>query len=178
MASTRQIQTAQQNIKKAQETWQNMSKQQRSARQPRGRSRTKPGMGDDGNYYRVVIRSKTEFVNFRIHDIGREGHTQRIAGKRSSGSWATHSWLINKNDAHVEDGQLKSNQPKIKKILQRLRGPIKKFKGNIFHAKPRKNIPEKDKQTEKQRKARKQNIKKAQKTRNESRKKLSKLKTK
>ena len=165
MATAKQIQAAQQNIKKAQEAWQNMSKRQRSVRQPEGRSRKKPGMGKSGDYYRVVVRPKSEFVTFRTHDVGRTGHTQRIAGRRSSGSWATHSWLIHKNDAHVESGQLRSNERKIKKILEKLRGPIKKYKGNIFHAKPRKNIPEKDKPTKKQRKARERNIKKAQKAR-------------
>ncbi|MFB5606897.1 MAG: hypothetical protein ACE5RG_02215 [Candidatus Nitrosomaritimum yanchengensis] len=175
MATTKQIQASQQNIKKAQKTWQKMSKKQRSSKQPEGASRKKPGMGNDGNYYRVVIRPKSEFVKFRTHDVGREGHTKRIAGKRSSGSWATHSWLINKNDAIVENDQLKTNDAKTKKILDQLRGPIKKYKGNIFRAKPRKNIPEKDKPTKKQREAREKNIKKAQKVRAKIKKPSSKI---
>ena len=160
MATLKQIQTAQQNIQK---NWKSLSKSQRSSKQPKGSSRTKPGMGSDGDYYRVVIRPKTEFVSFRTHDVGRKGHTLRIAGKRSSGNWATHSWLIHKKDAQVKDNQLKSNNPKIKKILSRLVGPIQKIKGNIFHAKPRKKIPEKDKPTKKQISAWKKNINKAQK---------------
>ena len=165
MATAKQIQAAKENVKKAQQKWQNMTSRQRVLSQPEGRSRKKPGMGPHGEYYRVVIRPKSEFDTFRTHDIGRTGHTQRITGKRSSGSWATHCWLIHKNDAHVENGHLKSNDTKIKKILSNLRGPIKKYKGNIFQAKPRKNIPEKDKPTKKQQKARKENIKKAQKAR-------------
>lgn len=93
-------------------------------------------------------------MTFRTHDVGRSGHTQRITGKRSSGSWATHTWLISKDDAHVKDGHLKADDVKIKRILQNLRGPIKKLKGSIFHAKPRKNIPEKDKPTKKQKQSR------------------------
>lgn len=165
MTTTKQIKAARQNIKKAQESWKKMSKKQRSSRQPEGASRKKPGMGDDGHYYRVVLRPKSEFVKFRTHDVGREGHTKRIAGKRSSGSWATHSWLIHKNDAKIEEDQLTTNDTKIKKILGSLRGPIKKYKGNVFLAKPRKNIPEKDKPTKNQLYARKKNIKKAQKAR-------------
>jgi hypothetical protein len=164
MATQKQIQAARQNIKKAQETWQNMTSRQKALRQPEGGSRKKPGMGDIGSYYRVVVRPKSEFVTFRTHDIGRSGHTQRIAGKRSSGSWATHTWLIAKNDAYVKNGHLKADNKKVKNILQNLRGPIKKLKGNIFRAKPRKNIPEKDKPTKKQQQAR-QNIKKAQQAR-------------
>lgn len=141
MATVKQIQTARQNIKKAQTVWQNMSKRQRKHRRTDGVSRKKPGMGNDGDYYRVIIRPKSEFAMFRTHDVGRVGHSQRIAGKRSSGSWATHSWLIHKDDAFVESGKLKSKKSKIKNILGKLRGPIKKHKGNIFHAKPRKNMP-------------------------------------
>lgn len=165
MVTTKQLQASRQNIKKAQKTWQSMTSRQRAIRQPQGQSRTKPGMGNQGSYYRVVIRPKSEFITFRTHDVGREGHSQRIAGKRSSGSWATHSWLIKKDDAYIENGVLKSKDSKIKKILNRLRGPIKKYKGNIFQAKPRKNVPEKDKPTAKQRRAREANIKKAQKAR-------------
>lgn len=131
-----------------------MTSRQRALRQPEGRSRKKPGMGGHGNYYRVIVRPKSEFVTFRTHDVGRSGHTQRITGKRSSGSWATHTWLISKDDAHVKDEHLKADDVKIKRILQNLRGPIKKLKGSIFHAKPRKNIPEKDKPTKKQKQSR------------------------
>jgi hypothetical protein len=165
MATTKQIQAAKQNIKKAQKTWQSMTSRQRSLRQPEGRSRKKPGMGNKGNYYRVIVRPKSEFVTFRTHDIGRQGHTQRIAGKRSSGSWATHSWLISKEDAYVENGILKSKKSRIRNVLDKLRGSITRQKGNVFKAKPRKNIPEKNKPTKKQKTAWKKNIKKAQRAR-------------
>lgn len=168
MTTQKQIQAARKNIKKAQQTWQSMTSRQRALRQPKGHFRKKPGLGDDGNYYRIVVRPKSEFVTFRNHDIGRFGHTQRVAGKRSSGSWATHTWLIAKKDAHVTNGYLRSDDPKVKRILQNLRGPIKKLKGNIFRAKPRKNIPEKDKPTKKQKQARQKNIQKAQTARKKS----------
>jgi len=168
MATQKQIKAAKKNVKKAQKTWQKMSSRQRSLRQPEGRERKKPGMGGDGEYYRIVVRPKSEFITFRTHDVGREGHTQRLAGKRSSGSWATQSWLISKDDAYVKNGQLKSNKPKVKKVLDKLRGSIKHQKGDIFKAKPRKNVPEKDKPTKKQQLARKKNIKKAQKARRDS----------
>ena len=72
--------------------------------------------------------------------MGRAGHTQRIAGKRSSGSWATHAWLISKDGAYVEKGHLKSDVSKVKKVLQNLREDIKKVRGNMFKAKPRKML--------------------------------------
>lgn len=165
MTTQKQIQASRQNIRKAQKAWQDMTSHQRSLRQPEGRSRKKPGTGKNAKYYRIIVRPKSEFTAFRTHDVGRTGHTLRIAGKRSSGSWATHSWLISKKDAYVENGYLKTNISKIKKVLQNLRGSIKKSKGSIFIAKPRKNIPEKDKPTKKQQRARQKNIKKAQKSR-------------
>lgn len=99
MTTQKQIKSARQNIKKAQKTWQNMTTRERSLRQPEGNSRKQPGTGKSGNYYRIVIRPKSEVTIFRTHDVGRTGHTQRIAGKHSSGSWATHAWLISKDDA-------------------------------------------------------------------------------
>jgi len=165
MASRKQKEAARDNIKKAQEKWQSMSKRQRSLAQPEGRSRAKPGSKKTGDYYHVTVRPKYEFTSFRTHDIGRPGHSQRVAGRRKSGSWATQKWLISKKDAHVTNGELVADDEGAKEILDKLRGKIQRVKGDIFRAKPRKNVPEKDKPTKAQQRARKENIKKAQKAR-------------
>ncbi|HEY5714601.1 MAG TPA: hypothetical protein VIT68_04595 [Candidatus Gracilibacteria bacterium] len=162
MATQNQIQASRQNIKKAQAKWKSMTKRQRALAQPEGRNRKKPGSTGEGRYYHIIVRPKSQFTSFRCHDVGREGHTQRLAGHRGSGSWATHAWLISKEDAHAEDGKLVIDSPKVKEILGDLRGPIEQQKGDIFKAKPRKNVPEKDKPTPAQKKAWSENIKKAQ----------------
>lgn len=158
-------------LKKARKTWQNMSSRQRSLAQPKGRARKKPGTTGKGDYYHVIVRPKEEFSTFRTHDIGREGHTQRVSGKRSSGSWATQKWLISKEDAYVDDkGYLRAKSEKTKKVLKRLGTIPRKTRADQFKAKPRQNVPEKDKPTAAQKKARKKNIKKAQKAQKARRK--------
>ncbi|MBD3330445.1 hypothetical protein GF354_02845 [Candidatus Peregrinibacteria bacterium] len=170
MTSEKQKKAAKKNIKKAQKKWQSMSKRQHSLAQPEGKDRKKPGTGGEGNYYHIEVRPKEQFTSFRNHDIGRKGHTQRVAGRRSSGSWATQKWLINKKDAYKKGDELKFKDKKAKSLLEKeqIRGPIKHVKGDIFKAKPRKNVPEKDKPTSAQKKARKENIKKAQEARKKS----------
>ncbi len=165
MATTKQNRARKENIKKAQKKWQSMSKRQHSLAQPAGRSRAKPGTKGEGDYYRIVVRDKNQFSSFRYHDIGRTGHTLRLTGHRKSGSWDTQAWLVSKKDAYIEEKQLILDSNKVKKALSKLRGPIKQVKGDVFSAKPRKNVPEKDKPTPAQKKARKENIKKAQKAR-------------
>lgn len=128
----------------------------------KGRARKKPGMGKRGKYYRVVVRPKSEFTSFRAHDIGRKGHSIRLAGKRKNGSWSTQAWLIAKSDATVKGGILVGKDSETKKILSKLRTKPRKVKGNVFQAKSRKNIPEKSKPTAAMRRAQKRNIKKAQ----------------
>lgn len=86
-----------------------MSPTEHARAQPEGRARAKPGTKGEGKYYRIVVRPKEEFVTFRYHDVGRPGHIQRLAGKRSSGSWDDQAWLINKEDAHVKNGELVLN---------------------------------------------------------------------
>lgn len=49
------------------------------------------------NYARYRIKNPSEFEksSFRTQDIGRAGHSKRIAGKlKSSGKWATQAILI------------------------------------------------------------------------------------
>lgn len=142
-----------------------MSQREHSLAQPQGRSRRKPGTGGGGGYYRINVRPKEQFVTFRTQDVGRPGHTQRIAGKRRSGRWDTQTWLVSKEDAHMEDGRLVIDVKKAKQTLGQVRGPISHVKGDVFEAKPRKNVPESEKPTPAQRRAQRANIKKAQQAR-------------
>ena len=165
MATTKQKTAARANIKKAQQRWQSMTPQQHAEAQPEGRMRLKPGTKGEGEYYRIVVRPEGEFTTFRYHDIGKKGHIQRLAGKRSSGSWDTQAWLISKNDAHLEDGQLVPDTVDARKLFETLGSKPKHIKGDIFEAKDRPNVPERAKPTPAQQRARLANIKKAQQAR-------------
>jgi hypothetical protein len=162
MATIKQRQAARKNIKKAQEKWQSMSKRQHSLSQPEGRKRAKPGTTGEGNYFRIVVRRKEEFTTFRNQDVGKPGGLQRLAGKRSSGSWATQAWLISKEDAHMDGEELVADSKDAADLLDKLSSKPVHEKGDIFTAKDRRNVPEKEKPTAAQQKARKENIKKAQ----------------
>jgi hypothetical protein len=110
-------------------------------RNPDDRRRRKPGSGS-GDYYRVEVRPKSEFVTFRTHDIGEPGHVQRIAGKRRSGSWDDQTWLISKSDAHVEGGRLVADTPDVAAVLDKI-GPAQHAYADRFEGQPLYNGPEK-----------------------------------
>ena len=162
MATSKQRTAARRNIRNGQAARQSMSRRQLARAQPEGRKRKKPGTQGGGEYYHVVVRPKDEFVTFRTQDVGEPGHIQRVAGKRSSGSWDTVKWLISKADAHVETGKLAGNTEAAKKALAALGSKPVHVTGDVFKAKPRPNVPERDKPTPAQRRARLANIKKAQ----------------
>jgi hypothetical protein len=164
MATKKQVAAAKRNIKKAARVWKSMSHREHALAQPQGRGRAKPGTVGKGKFYRIVLRPKEEFVLFRNQDVGRSGHIERLAGKRANGRWATQSWLISKQDAHRSDGTLVGDTAAARKVLGALRTKPKLVKGDIFAAKDRRNIPEREKPTPRQRKAQAANIKKAQQT--------------
>ena len=155
----------QRHIKKTQTGWKSMSIDAHASSQPEGRSRNKPGTTGKGNYYHINVRPKEEFTTFRTQDVGGPGHLQRVAGKRSSGSWSTATWLISKEDAHIENGKLVGDTRDAKDLLKKLGSTPTHTKGDIFEAKDRRNVPERAKPTAAQSRARRQNIKKAQATR-------------
>lgn len=161
MTTAKQKTAAQKNIQKAQEAWQSMSPRQRALAQPQGRGRAKVGTKGEGEYYRIIVRPKSEFVTFRYHDVGEPGNILRLVGKRQSGSWDDHAWLIDKDMAQVSNGHLESEDADAKDILEMV-GPVEHVKGDIFQGHPRRNVPEKEKPTLAQQKARTANIKKAQ----------------
>jgi len=162
MATEKQRAAARRNIKKAQAAWQSMSHTQHARSQPQGRGRMKPGTGGGGEYYRIVVRPKEEFVTFRTQDVGGPGHIERLAGKRQSGSWDTQAWLVSKQDAHVEGDRLVPDTTDARNLFAKLGSEPTHVKGDVFRAKDRPNVPEREKPTAAQRRARMQNIKKAQ----------------
>ncbi len=161
MATTKQRQAARKNIRKAQSRWRSMSARQHARSQPEGRKRQRPGAGG-GTFYRIEVRPKSEFVSFRTQDVGRHGHIERVAGRRSSGSWSTAAWLIAKQDAHVSGGKLVADTGDARRLLKQLGSTPVRRSGDRFHAKNRPNVPERAKPTAAQRRARSANIKKAQ----------------
>ena len=162
MATTRQKQAARRNIKKAQQAWRGMSSRQRAQAQPQGGQREEPGATGQGEYYHVEVRPKNEFVAFRTQDVGKKGGIQRVAGRRSSGSWDDQKWLISKDDAHVEKGKLVADTADARKVLKALGSEPQHVRGDRFKARPRPNVPEEEKPTVAQKRARQTNIKKAQ----------------
>lgn len=145
-----------------------MSPREHSLAQPEGRERAKPGTKGEGDYFRIVVRSKDEFVTFRNQDIGEPGHIQRLAGKRSSGSWDTQAWLISKEDAHIEGNRLIPDTDDAREVIEKLGSEPKHIKADIFEAKDRPNVPESEKPTPAQQRARMENIEKAQQARRKS----------
>jgi hypothetical protein len=100
--------------------------------------RKKSGMGGQGKFYHIEVRPKSQFTTFRTQDVGEPGHLERLAGKRSSGSWDTAAWLISKEDAHLKrNRELQIDDPEARTVLKQLRGKITHLKGDIFQAKPR-----------------------------------------
>lgn len=170
MATEKQRQAARKNVKEVQAKRETLgvSSRQNVRSQPQGRGRQKPGSGGTGDYYHVEVREGGDFETFRTQDVGDEGHLQRVAGKRSSGSWATVKWLISKEDAHVEDGKLVGDTRDAKDLIKKLRTRPVQIRGDRFESKPRRNVPERSKPTAAQQRARRQNIKKAQAAREKS----------
>jgi len=132
---------------------------------PEGKKRAKPGTKGEGDYFRIVVRSKDEFATFRYQDVGEKGHILRLAGKRSSGSWDTQAWLISKDDAHIESDTIVSDTDDARRLIETLGSKPTYVEGDVFKAKDRPNVPESKKPTEAQQRARLENIKKAQQAR-------------
>lgn len=129
--------------------------------------RAKPGSTGKGKFYRIELRPKGQFKTFRIQDVGEKGGLERLAGKRPGpkGTWDTVTWLISKDDAHIDaHGHLKITEPKAKSVLKQIKGRITHVKADIFHAHPR-NVREADKPTSAMKRAQKANILKAQRAR-------------
>lgn len=167
MATQKQKESAKENILKAQEARQEMSHEERTSKQPKGKKRETPGATGEGEFYHIEVRPKEEFKTFRTQDVGEKGGLERVGGQRENGSWDTVKWLVSKEMAHVENGKLVADHPDAKELFDELGSEPKHIEGDRFEAKDRPKVAEKDKPTGAQEKARTENIKKAQSTRRE-----------
>jgi hypothetical protein len=109
----------------------------KQANSPKQKKRAKPGTTGEGEYYHIEVRPKSEFETFRYHDVGDPGHIQRLAGKRKNGNWATHSWLISKEDAHMEGTKLIADTIDAQELLDGLATTPEHQKGDVFTASER-----------------------------------------
>ncbi len=135
---------------------------QRAVQPAEGLKRRRPGTTGEGHYYHIEVRRKREFVTFRTQDVGRKGHVQRVAGQRPNGTWDTVKWLIGKEDAHIQDGILVADSKAAQKVFAELGSKPVSVKGDVFEARPPRNVPESEKPTAAQQLAQRENIKKAQ----------------
>jgi hypothetical protein len=118
-----------------------MSKRQHSLAQPEGQARRRPGTGGREKYFRIEVHPKARYVTYRLQDVGRSGHTKRLACRTRKGRWTTKSWLIYKTDAVVKNVKLLIKRGKAAPVLKNIRGTIRHLKGDIFFAKPRRTFP-------------------------------------
>ena len=154
-----------------------MANQRRAANSQRNKkttvlkpTRRKPGSTGAGEYYHIEVLPRTDFVTFQTQDVGRRGHIQRVAGQRSSGYWSTVKWLIDKNDAHVQDNKLVADTPAAKEVIEQLGSEPVRMLGDLFKARPRPNFHETVKSAPARAPARTENVKTARTTRRKGQK--------
>lgn len=124
--------------------------------------RAKPGSRGGGRFFHIEVRPSSQFVAFRVQDVGAPGGVERVAGQRASGSWDTAKWLVEKGHAHLDNGRLVPDSAEAKKLFKNLGSAPIQVAGDRFRAKPRRDIPEEEKPTPAMRRAQLANIKKAQ----------------
>jgi len=55
-------------------------------------------------YLRIRIADPKRFSKIRTDDIGRKGHSLRLAGvNKKTGKWETQAWLIDRKDIEKRD---------------------------------------------------------------------------
>lgn len=92
----------------------------------------------EGNFIRIEVAPKEQFVLFRNHDVGRRGGIERVAGQKKSGNWENQAWLISKHIAEVKDGKLLPKNSHAEKVLSSLPGVPKQIAPGRFRAFPSK----------------------------------------
>lgn len=94
-----------------------------------------------GKYFRIVVRSKSEFKTPDVKKDQIGGGVVRVAGKRISGLWDTQVWLISQREAHMENRKLVPDTQFARYAVKSLATEPKWVRNNIFRARDRFRIP-------------------------------------
>jgi hypothetical protein len=121
-----------------------IASQAKTASRP-DKKRKAPGSTGKGDYYHIQVRSRAGYVAFRTQDVGAPGHIQRVAGRTVAGSWSTVKWLIGKTDAYVEGERLVPTTRAARSVLEELESEPIHLRGDLFKARSRANMPEREK---------------------------------
>lgn len=55
-------------------------------------------------YLRIRVKNPRKFKKIRTDDIGRKGHSLRLAGvSRKTGKWETQAWLVDRKGIENKD---------------------------------------------------------------------------
>jgi hypothetical protein len=93
-------------VKQAQKIWRNMTSDQHNTT-PEGQGRTSQSEHESaGSFFRITVRPKEQYVSFRNYNVDGSSGLIRVAGRKRSGTWDTHAWLLSKDSAHQEDDYL------------------------------------------------------------------------
>jgi hypothetical protein len=93
------------------------------------KGRRSAGQGG-GKYYRVRVQTPPRNGGTcRTHDVGRAGHTKRIACVYPDKGWDTQAWLLSKKDYKQTNGTL---QPRTKSAKSMLKSIVSEY-GEIHH---------------------------------------------
>jgi hypothetical protein len=103
----------------------------RTTRRAQPKARRRAGSGR-GKFFHIELRPKSDFTEFRTHDVGRKGGIERVAGRRAGGSWSTQKWLIAKNQAHIEGDSLVGDTADARQVLSLLGSHPKRIRADRF----------------------------------------------
>lgn len=82
-------------------------------------------------YLRIRIADPKRFSKIRTDDIGRKGHSLRLAGiNKKTGKWETQAWLIDRKDIEKRD-------IRVFLLLRDILNDLPKAKRNILNKKVR-----------------------------------------
>jgi hypothetical protein len=86
-------------------------------RNPIGKVKTYEGRGT----VHLTVAPKERFKKFRTQDIGRPGHTMRVAGiDKRTGKWATQKYIFRKDDVVVVGGKIYPKNPRTARTLKQI----------------------------------------------------------
>ena len=91
--------------------------------------------GGEGRFFHIEILPAQIYKRFRTQNVGEKVGIESVGGQLASGEWETVKWIVSKEIAHFENGELIADNSDAQELFDKIGFVPQHIEGNRYGAK-------------------------------------------
>ena len=91
--------------------------------------------GGGGGFFHIEILPAQIYKRFRTQNVGEKVGIENVGGQLASGEWETIKWIVSKEIAHFENGELIADNKDAQELFDKIGFVPQHIEGNRYGVK-------------------------------------------